>query len=310
LISQHSKQVFCRLFARVSLVFAVLILFGGLGSLLSTLSRSPFSLDAQGVGGVFVGALPRLAVPLLPLSALVALLWWGGELLGTRSWLGWRTAGHGGRSFLAPVGAFAVSVALVTGLFASLFVERGDSLRDRALWEGATPRAGLAVQLDDLMLLPREVKDGLLYDVSFSWGQPPVFGQAEQVELDKIAPRLTLRNGVFRHPELGANLSFSSLELPLAPQVLSRQYVGAKGKAEAMKCWVWPLMTVSLLLGSLPLVLQGSLPSVFGLWFGSWGLIRLGDHQVISWGPFISVLLPLVFSLGVSVWLWHRWEDA
>jgi lipopolysaccharide export LptBFGC system permease protein LptF len=308
--SKYSKQVFIGLFVRTTVVFVALAVLGGAGSLLSTLSRSPFSVDAHGVVGIFFGSLPRLSVQVLPLSALVALGWWAGGLIRSRTWLALRTVGQGGHALLAPVGAFALTVAMTTGVVAVFWVAPGDALRARSLWEGAIPRANLALQFDDLMLLPRTVDEGVLRDVSFAWGDPAVLGQADAVHLDKITARVRLEKGVFNHQGLGAILSFSTLEIPLVNPVVSRVYSGKKGQAEAMKRWVWPLMVLGLLLASLPFLLQQRQGAVVGLWFLTWGLIRFGDHQVLYWGPVFCVFLPLFFGLGAVLWSWAKWADA
>lgn len=308
--SKYSKQVFIGLFVRTALVYASFAVLGGFCGVLSTLSRFPFSVDAPGVVGVFFGSLPRLSVQVLPVAALVALGWWASGMIRSRSWMALRTVGQGGRSLLAPVGAFALIVALTTGLVGTFWVVPGDALRASSLWQGATPRANLALEIDDLMLLPRKVDEGVLYDVSFAWGESGVLGQAETVHVDKASSQVSLENGVFHHQGLGAVLSFSSLEIPLVNPVASRIYSGEKGRAEAMKRWVWPLMVFCLLVGCLPLLLQERQRGVFGLWFLTWVLIRLGDHQVLYIGSVFCVLLPLCVVLAAALWLWTQWVDA
>jgi len=292
------------------LVFAVLGLLGGLGSLASALSRSPFLLDFSTILLVFFGGLPKLTVHLLPISALGALLWWGAGFTKSRSWLGLQTVGKGGRSLLVSVGGFALVIALMTWLVAAIFVGPGGELRAKAMWDGASPRAGQALQIQDLMLLPRSVDDGVLREVSFAWGEQPVFGQAEEVRLEKDKHLVSLKGGAFRHEEMGVLFSFSELQIPLEPMGVHAVYTGPKGQAESMKEWAWPLMVVSLLLLSLPLILRDRASYVFGVWVSAWILIRICDHQVYQWGPLFCALLPVAFSCLVSMWIWRHWEDA
>lgn len=292
------------------MVFAVLGLLGGLASLASALSRSPFLLDFSTIWLVFFGGLPKLAVHLLPVSALGALVWWGSGFTKTRSWLGLRTVGKGGRSLLGSVGGFALVIALLTWFVAAVFVGPGGELRAKAMWDGAGPRAGQGLQIQDLMLLPRSVEDGVLREVSFAWGEQPVFGQAEEVRLEKDKHLISLKGGVFRHEGLGALVSFSELQLPLEPMGLYAVYSGQKGQAESLKEWAWPMMVVSLLLLSLPLILRGRSAHVFVIWVSAWVLIRICDHQVYQWGPVFCALLPVALSYLVSIWIWRHWEDA
>jgi lipopolysaccharide export LptBFGC system permease protein LptF len=310
LISKHSTQIFSRLFTRTALLFTVLSLLGGLGSLASTLSRSPFLLDFSTICWVFLGGFPKLAVQFLPVSALGALLWWGSGFTKSRAWLGLQTVGQGGRSLLVSVGGFALCIALSTWLVSVAFVGPGGELKAKAMWEGAGPRAGQALQIRDLMLLPRSVEDGVLHEVSFAWGEQPVFGQAAEVRLQKDKQFVSLRDGVFRHEDMGALFSFSELQIPLEAMGVYSVYSGPKGQAESLKEWAWPLMVVSLLLLSLPLILRERRSQVFGFWVGAWVLIRVCDHQVYQWGPLFCALLPVVLSGLISIWIWRHWEDA
>ena len=143
-----------RLCWSASWIFVLLILLGGTGMLLSELDRSAFAVTPRAFFWVFIGGLPGLMVFLLPISAFVALAFWGSSFRADRSWLALRVSGRGGRFLLRGVGCFAMIFALVTLVVGLSLREAGDTLRTNALWEGATPIAGKAVSIDGISLLP------------------------------------------------------------------------------------------------------------------------------------------------------------
>ena len=309
MISELTAQVFRRLFVHGLWIFLLLCVLGGLGGLASELSRSPFSLSLSATSLVFLGGLPELAFFLLPVSGLVALLWWGGAFRESRGWLALRIGGSGGRALLPAVGFFALLIAVCTLLTGSFLTEDGAGLRARALWEGAQPRAGEAVVLEEIMLLPHGVEGGSATDVSFAFGSPSVFGHAKRARLEKAS--IHLENGVFQtESEIPSTLSFSSLRVPLEEVGLAPVFRGSRSRAEELKRLTWPLMSVSLLLLSLPFVLAKRAAPVFGAWIGGWALIRLCDHRAEALGAVLSASLPACAAILCCVFVWLRWEDA
>jgi hypothetical protein len=208
------------------------------------------------------------------------------------------------------VGSFALLVAVGTLLIGGFLSESGSRLRAQALWEGAQPKAGQAILLDNLMLLPASLEDGVAQEVSFALASPPVLGHAKRALFHKEKASVQLEEGVFQTDGGKTSLSFERLLLPLSGMGLFHPWEASRARAESMKRLSWPLMSLLLLMLSLPLALKNKGVAIVAFWIGGWVLIRLCDHQIESLGPLLCASLPTAASALVCVAVWTRWEDA
>ena len=304
-----SGRVFLGLFLRVGILVG---LFGGVGGLLalnSELTRASVSLPMSASIELFFLGLPEVLFHLLPLCAVVALIWTGAVLRESQTWMGMRLVGLGGRALWLSVVGFSALVGLGVGLLALESGERERAQRELLLREAhAIPWQ--AVQLGGVEL--HAMSGGLddLSDVRVTSVSPPMHGAAETAVVEPKSGSLLLKNGVLvRESDPPMTIHFDTFSLEL-PNVSSGNPGVLKSSLEDRKRWSWPVMSVFLCVMVWPLSLQGRVAASLGSWLALWGLVRVCDHLLPVVGLPVAALLPPALLGMATLATWMRWEEA
>ena len=99
----------------------------------SELSRAAVSVPMGSVGVLFWLGLPEVLFHLLPLCAVLSLVWTGATLRESQTWMGLQLLGLGGGAFWRPVVGFSVGVGLAVGVLAHAKTGSEDAQHQRLL---------------------------------------------------------------------------------------------------------------------------------------------------------------------------------
>ena len=304
-----SGRVLLQLFLRLGVLLGLLGGVGGLLALNSELSRAAVSVPMESVGALFWLGLPEVLFHLLPLCAVLSLVWTGATLRESQTWMGLQLLGLGGGALWRPVVGFSVGVGLAVGVLAHAKSGSEDAQHQRLL-DAAEVVPGQPIAVQGLELHAKAGGLGGLRDVRLSSVSPGLQGAAESAVVDPVSGEVSLNKGVLfvqEGPSMVVEFDALTLGVPDWPR---GDVDSVKEVLEDHKRWSWPLMA-ALLCGLVwPLALQGRAVASLGAWLVLWGIVRSCDHLLPQLGASLAALLPLALIALATVSAWWLWEEA